>query len=239
GSYVSVTPYRVADTRTSSPLAGGASLNVQVTGAASGVPAGAAAAGLNVTAVDPTAAGFLTVWPEGTTMPTNVSNLNFAAGTIVPNLVTVGLSLTAPAGMVSIYLNTGSTNVVVDVEGYYTSTVTASGLYNPLNPSRAFGTLPIGTAIGAGVTTPVTVAGTSATDGVPASASAVVVNVTAAHATAPSFLTVFPAGVTMPLASNLNFGAQAPLQAIANRVTVGVGTSGQIDVYNLQGTVNV
>src|ERR1039458_2842272 len=53
GSYVSVTPYRVADTRTSSPLAGAATLNVQVTGAASGVPAGATAAVLNVTAVNP------------------------------------------------------------------------------------------------------------------------------------------------------------------------------------------
>jgi hypothetical protein len=235
-SYVSVTPYRVADTRTSSPLAGGATLNVQVTGAASGVPAGATAAVLNVTAVNPTAAGFLTVWPEGTTMPT-VSNLNFAAGTVVPNLVTVGLSSTAPAGMVSIYLNTGSTNVVVDVEGYYASPVTTSGLYNPLSPSRAFGSLTIGTPIGAGVTAPVTVVG--GTTGVPTTASAVVLNVTAAHATASSFLTVFPAGVTMPIASNLNFLAQAPLQAIANRVTVGVGTGGQIDVYNHYGTVNV
>ena len=235
GSYVSVTPYRVADTRRSSALAGGATLNVQVAGAASGVPVGAAAAVLNVTAVNPTAAGFLTVFPAGTTMPT-VSNLNFAAGTIVPNLVTVGLSASSA---VSVYLNTGSTNVVVDVEGYYTSTVAASGLYNPINPSRVFGSLTIGGSIGAAATQAVTVAGTSVTDGVPASASAVVLNVTAAHATAPSFLTVFPAGVTMPTASNLNFGAQAPLQAIANRVTVGVGTSGQIDVYNLQGTVAV
>jgi hypothetical protein len=234
-SYVSVTPARVADTRTSSPLAGGATLNVQVTGGTSGVPTGAVAAVLNVTAVNPTAAGFLTVFPEGTTMPT-VSNLNFAAGTIVPNLVTVGLSAT---GMVSIYLNTGSTDVVVDVEGYYATPVTTSGLFNPLSPSRAFGSLTIGGAIGAGQTQAVTVAGTSATDGVPASASAVVLNVTAAHATLPSFLTVFPAGVSMPTASNLNFGAQAPLQAIANRVTVGVGTGGQIDVYNLTGTVNV
>src|ERR1019366_9627746 len=73
GSYVSVTPYRVADTRTSSPLAGAATLNVQVAGAASGVPVGAAAAVLNVTAVDPAAAGFLTVFPPGTTIAT-VSN---------------------------------------------------------------------------------------------------------------------------------------------------------------------
>jgi hypothetical protein len=102
-----------------------------------GVPAGAAAAVLNVTAVDPTAAGFLTVWPQGTAMPT-VSNLNFAAGKNVPNLVTVGLSAT---GQVSIYANTGRVDVVADVEGYYTSTAPTNGLglYNPLAPTRVVG----------------------------------------------------------------------------------------------------
>ncbi len=244
GSYVAVTPFRVADTRPSSgqPYAGMTlgpqqTLNVQVTGSASGVPAGAAAAVLNVTAVDPTAAGFLTVFPEGTTMPT-VSNLNFAAGDTVPNLVTVGLS---SSGMVSIYNSAGSTNVVVDVDGYYTSAAASngSGLYNPLSPTRVMGTLQSGQAVGPNSVASVTVAGSSATDGVPANATAVVVNVTAAHATAPSFLTVYPAGNTTPHASNLNFGAQMPGQAIANRVTVGVGTGGQIDVYNHAGTVNV
>ena len=236
-SYVSVTPSRILDTRTTTPLTAGGMLQVPVP--ATVVPAGAAAVVLNVTAVNPTAAGFLTVLPGGETLPTGsslVSNLNFAAGAIVPNLVTVRLSAT---GTVELYNYTGSTNVVVDVEGYYATPVTTSGLYNPISPIRVFGTLPIGTAIGAGATTAVTVAGALAADGVPASASAVVLNVTAAHATASSFLTVFPAGVTMPTASNLNFGAQAPLQAIANRVTVGVGASGQIDVYNLTGTVNV
>lgn len=243
GSYVAVTPFRVADTRPNSgqPYAGmtlGAqqTLNVQVTGMGN-VPAGAAAAVLNVTAVDPTAAGFLTVFPEGTTMPT-VSNLNFAAGDTVPNLVTVGLS---SSGMVSIYNSAGSTNVVVDVDGYYTSAAASngSGLYNPLSPTRVMGTLQSGQAVGPNSVAAVTVAGSSATDGVPANATAVVVNVTAAHATAPSFLTVYPAGNTTPLASNLNFGAQMPNQAIANRVTVGVGSGGQIDVYNHAGTVNV
>ena len=143
GSYVGVTPFRVADTRPSSgqpnagqTIAGPGSINVQVTGLG-GVPAGAAAAVLNVTAVDPTAAGFLTVWPQGSAMPT-VSNLNFAAGHNVPNLVTVGLSAT---GQVSIYANTGSTDVVADVEGYYTSTAPTNGLglYNPLAPTRVVG----------------------------------------------------------------------------------------------------
>ena len=40
----------------------------------------------------------------------------------------------------------------------------------------------------------------------------------------------------MPTVSNVNFTAG---EAVANRVTVGVGTGGQIEVYNHTGTVNV
>ena len=73
--------------------------------------------------------------------------------------------------------------------------------------------------------------------GVPATATAVVVNATAAHGSAASFLTVYPAGVTtVPTASNVNFSAG---EAVANRVTVAVGTGGQIEVYNHAGTVDV
>src|ERR1035437_2397189 len=249
GSYVSVTPARIVDTRAISAggsggayagqtLAAGATLTVPVIGEG-GVPTtGVAAVVLNGTPVDPTAAGVLAVLPGGTTVPTGsaaVSNLNFAAGATVANLVTVGLSAT---GTVEIYNYTGSTAVLVDVEGYYASTVTTSGLYNPLSPYRALGTLAIGQAIAQDASQAVTVTGTAS--GVPSSATAVVVNVTAADATVSSFLTVYPAGVsTLPQASNLNFGAQAPLQAIANRVTVGVGAGGQIEVYNYTGTVNV
>ena len=240
GSYVSVTPFRITDTRPGSgqpnagkTLAAGSTLNVQVTGLGT-VPAGASAAVLNVTAVFPTASGFLTVFPAGITMPT-VSSLNFTPGATVANLVTVPLSAT---GMVSIFNHAGSTNVVVDVEGYYTSTASTdgSGLYDSLSPTRALGTLQHGRAIAANSRLPVVVAGSSASDGVPATATAVVLNATAAFGTASSFLTVYPAGVTMPTASNLNFVAS---QAVANRVTVGVGTSGQIEVYNHTGTVYV
>jgi hypothetical protein len=99
------------------------------------------------------------------------------------------------------------------------------------------GNLQLGSAVGPNISSPVTVAGTAAADGVPANATAVVTNVTAAHGTQASFLTVYPAGVpAMPTASNVNFTAG---QAVANRVTVGVGTGGQIEVYNHAGTVNV
>ena len=145
GTYVPVTPFRITDTRPNSgqpnagkTLAAAATLNVQVTGLGT-VPAGASAAVLNVTAVNPTASGFLTVFPEGTTMPT-VSNLNFVADETVANLVTVPFSST---GMVSIFNHVGSTNVVIDVDGYYTSTpsTNGSGLYNSMSPVRALGNL--------------------------------------------------------------------------------------------------
>jgi hypothetical protein len=243
GSYVSVTPFRISDTRPNSgqPNAGKGltaadTLPVQVTGVGTApIPSGASAVVLNVTAINPTVSGFLTVFPEGSTMPT-VSNLNFKPAVTVANLVTVPLS---SSGKVSIYNHAGSTNVVVDVDGYYTSTPSTNGkgLYNSVSPTRVLGNLQLGTAIGPNTSSPVTVAGTAAADGVPVTATAVVTNVTAAHGTRASFLTVYPAGVTpMPTASSVNFTAG---QAVANRVTVGVGTGGQIEVYNHAGTVNV
>ncbi|MGO9150646.1 MAG: beta strand repeat-containing protein [Acidimicrobiales bacterium] len=168
-------------------------------------------------------------------MPT-VSNLNFSSGETVANLVTVPLSAT---GGVTIYNSAGSTDVVADVEGYYTSTpsTNGSGLYNAISPVRVLGALSFGAPVAANTSVPVTVTGTLT--GVPATATAVVANVTAEGATLPSFLTVYPAGATMPVASNLNFPAQAKNVAIANRVKIGIGTNGQIEVYNHSGTVNV
>jgi hypothetical protein len=232
-----VIPARIAGTvSTSVPIAAAATLNVQVTGTTLPVPAGASAAVVNVTAVNPTANGFLTVFTEGLATTPLVSNVNFTIGMNVANLVTVPLSAT---GGISIFNSAGTTGVDVDVEGYYTSTpsTTGSGLYNSISPVRALGTLAVGTAIAGGTSVPVTVAGIT---GVPANATAVVVNVTAEHSTLPSFLTVYPAGAaSVPTASNLNFGKQLKNAAIANRATVTVGNAGQIEVFNHAGSVNV
>ncbi|MHB1770801.1 MAG: beta strand repeat-containing protein [Acidimicrobiales bacterium] len=239
GSYVAVTPARIADTRSGSgmPYAGqtlsaGGTLNVQVTGAG-GVPTtNVCAAVLNVTDAGSTASGFLTVFPQGAIQP-GTSSLNFVANQIVANQVTVPVSAT---GMVSIFNHTGNTNVVVDVDGYYTcsATTASAGLYNAVSPVRALGSLTSGAAIAANTSMPVTVTGT--TTGVPATATAVVVNLTAAGGTTSSFLAAYPAGGTLPTVSNLNFNAG---QVIANRATVGIGTNGQIEVYNHTGSVNV
>ena len=71
---------------------------------------------LNVTAATSTADSFLTVWATGGSQPL-ASNLNFPAGKIVPNRVIVPIN--PDTKQVSIYNFAGNTDVVVDLDGYY------------------------------------------------------------------------------------------------------------------------
>jgi hypothetical protein len=242
GTYHPLDPYRVLDTRSglgapAQPLGPGASLNLQVTGtgpAPDSVPAGATAAVLNLTEADATQGSYLTVWPSGQARPT-ASNINFGAGGVVPNLVEVGL----PAdGQVSIYNALGYTDVVADVEGYVSPSSGPSGLFEPLPPSRVLDTR-VPTEGGTGPLAPDSTLDLDITGkgGVPPlGASAVVLNVTATDTTAPSYLTVWPAGSLQPQTSNLNFG---PGQTVPNRVIVPLGSGGQVSIYNQQGSANV
>ena len=73
--------------------------------------------------------------------------------------------------------------------------------------------------------------------GIPASATAVSLNVTAVDATLPTFLTVWASGDAQPDSSSLNpVPGQPPTP---NAVTTGLSASGQFDIFNLQGTVDV
>ena len=85
GGFQGIAPVRVFDTRGiyNAPCVTG-TRDVQITGSAAGVPSDAVAVVLNVTAVTPSAGGFLTVFPTGVTRPTS-STLNYTAGSIVPN----------------------------------------------------------------------------------------------------------------------------------------------------------
>ena len=240
GTYVPLSPVRITDTRTGSqyPNAGktltaGGSLNIQVSGAGTVPTNGVSAVVLNVTVVGPTAASYVTVFPEGATQPV-VSNLNFTPGETLANLTTVPLGA---SGGVTMFNHAGNVNIVVDVEGYYTTSPQATGLYNPVNPLRVFGSLPSGASIGPDTSSAVTVAGV---DGVPDDVSAVVANVTASGSNSSSFLTAYPApesgSPVPPTASNVNFVTG---QIISNRVIVPVGANGQIEVFNDNGDVKV
>jgi hypothetical protein len=70
--------------------------------------------------------------------------------------------------------------------------------------------------------------------GVPATGvSAVVLNVTAADALAPGFVTVWPAGLVRPTASSLNVTAVG--QNIANLVIVPLSADGKVSLYTQSG----
>jgi hypothetical protein len=64
---------------------------------------------------------------------------------------------------------------------------------------------------------------------VPPDATAVVLNVTVVSPSAPGFLTVFPTGASMPLASNIDYVGG---EVVPNLVEVGIGTSGQVSFYS-------
>ena len=73
-------------------------------------------------------------------------------------------------------------------------------------------------------------------NGVPANATAVVLNVTVDNGSAASFLTVWPTGDPRPLASSLNWTGPA---AQPNGVIAPIGAGGKVSFYNDAGTVNV
>jgi len=98
--YRSMTPTRLLDSRqgpgaSTGAMTGSAGLALPVAGVAT-IGADSAAVDLNVTAVDPSADGFVTVWPCGQPRP-NSSSLNFPAGRTVANLA---ISAVGPSGTV-------------------------------------------------------------------------------------------------------------------------------------------
>jgi hypothetical protein len=94
-------------------------VSLQVTGKG-GVPAsGVSAVVVNVTAVTPTSAGYITVWPSGATR-TTTSNLNFQAGQNIPNLVVVPVGAD---GKIQLFNGSGGTvQLLADVTGYIIGT---------------------------------------------------------------------------------------------------------------------
>jgi hypothetical protein len=238
--FVPLSPFRLLDTRDPADItagtvvSAGGQINLQVSGRA-GVPnVGVTSVVLNVTAAEAVAPGFVTLWPTGKVRPT-ASNLNVtASGQNIANLVTVSLSA---LGVVSLYSQSG-THLVVDVAGYYEEvpTVSTFGRLTSLTPTRILDTRD---SVGIPGTDKVPPDGTidlAVADhgGVPKfGASAVVLNITAADATAPGFVTVWPAGSIRPLASNLN--ATFTGQNIANLAIVPLSAAGSVSLYTQGG----
>jgi len=246
-SFTGLVPARLMDTR-----AGGATVDdlFEGTGAVGpasvtnvtilnrgGVPAsGVGAVALNVTATGPTANSYVTVWPAGAAQP-NASNLNLLAGVTTPNMVIVAVGA---GGQISLFNESGNTNLIVDVLGWFPTGESFSGLV----PGRLLDTRSGGSTVddlfeGGGAVGPASVTNVTISNrgGVPSSGvGAVALNVTATAPSATSYVTVWPAGAAQPNASNLNLRAGV---TTPNMVIVALGAGGQISLFNEAGTTDL
>lgn len=235
GSYVSLTPARVTDTRPGATTTDGAEAgagplspntwrDVTVAGRA-GVPTtGIDAVVVNLTGVAPTAGTFLTAYPAGVAVPA-AKTQRVPAGGVVPNLAVVKLGT---GGKIRVHNSAGSTNVVVDVLGY----VPTGTSYTPMVPTRLFDTRTPGSPIGAGGTFDLTIAGRP---GIPSDATAVIVNLTGVTPSASTFLSVYPAGTTRPNSSTVNVAAG---DTRANAAYVKLNQFGGLTIYNAVGSTH-
>jgi hypothetical protein len=196
---------------------------------------------LNVTAVEPSADVHVVVWPAGLPKPL-ASSLNVPPGAIIANQVTSKLGYGGTAygsGAIAIAASRGSVDVVVDVIGYYVRSRPGAGqAFNAVTPYRALssrdGVGGYSTKWGPRQIRRVTLAGGGRR--VPASASAVVLNLTVTESTAPrSHLRAYPAGTGLSGSSSINFDAGVNT---ANLVTVRLN-GGAIDIYNHAGSTHV
>jgi hypothetical protein len=222
-------PQRLLDTRSGAghvgsvtgPVTPRQEYTVQVTGQA-GVPEGATAAIVNVTVTGATTVGNLRVYQGGTDVPL-ASTVNFAPGREKANGTVVELSAEGELAFYSdspVSTGVSPVQVIIDVVGYL---VDGSELTS-VTPTRVVETRasghvgPFPGALTAGTVYTLDVAGQA---GVPAGASAVVLNVTAVSPTSNGNLRVFPAAAgaatLVPLASSVNY---IPGRDIPNMVIV-------------------
>ena len=200
-----VTPCRLFDSR-ETPNAGrldASTWRIQVSGRCN-VPDGTRAAALIVTATEPTAPGFVTVWPAGGTRPV-ASNLNVIRGNIVANSAVVELSAT---GAIDVYTQ-NPVHVVIDVTGAFLPSASATdGRFVPVEPRRLLDTRVTAQRGTSELRIPLP-------DGVATDASALAITLTVVDAERPGYLTVYPVGAPRPLASAVNADALNRIRANA------------------------
>lgn len=122
-SFHTLTPCRVVDTRNPTGPLGGPALNagadrVFVFAGQCGIPPTARSVAMNIAVTQPTTGpGFLSLYPGGTSLPL-VSTLNYSSAQTRANNAIVSLGA---AGDIAVHCGQGSgtTHVVIDVNGYF------------------------------------------------------------------------------------------------------------------------
>jgi hypothetical protein len=236
--FVPIAPCRVVDTRNADGPFGGPILSPGTTrsftipSGSCGIPTTAQAYSFNVSVVPSGALGYLTVWPAGQSQPV-VATLNSLDGRIKSNAAII------PAGTnggVNVY-STNETQVILDINGYFVPAATSGTLeFYPMTPCRLVDTridlLTTG-ALTAGSTRTLPLRSSSCN--IPASAQVYSLNVTVVppNGGVVAYLTVFPAGSSVPVASTLN---DLTGTDVGNAAIVQAGTDGSIEAYSTDDT---
>lgn len=242
-NYLPVSAARILDTRSGTgaarqPVGPGGVLRLEVAGVG-GVPAAnVAAVTMNVTDTNATSGSWVVAYPDGTTRPTNESNLNFKAGEANPNLVTVQVGAD---GYVDLYNANGNVDLIADVQGYYSTVPTGGILDSTFKPTDAWRMLDTrNLAPGSGVTSSPFGSGQAVTtpsfSWAAPGASALVLNITATGADSSGWVAAMPGNGSLPSVSNLNY---SPGRTVSNLVVVPVDDSGKFTLYNSSGHVSL
>jgi hypothetical protein len=235
-TYHPINPVRLLDTRSGNGLSGKLSANTpvtfQVTGRG-GVPAGAVAVTGNVTVVNSSAGWALYLGPAAVSSP-STSTINFTAGQVAGNGLTVALGGTGMLSATYISSAGNKTDAVFDVTGYFTSD-TSGDTYHPMTPARS-----LDTRNGTGLTSklkaniPQTFAVAGRT-GVPTNAKAVTGNVTVVNSTAGWAAYLGPDPIATPATSTVNFNAG---EVKGNNLTVALSATGTLSATYISNSGN-
>jgi uncharacterized repeat protein (TIGR03803 family) len=232
--FTALPPCRLLDTRTGNPIRGGTYQSFNLVQLAQQNGCGdlstASLYSLNVTLV-PYNGGpvsYLTIWPTGQAQP-NTSTMNSPDGRTKANAAIVQAG---ENGAVNVYVS-NITDVILDINGYFTNSGPSTLQFFPLPPCRVADTRGPTGGLGGPYLQRDTERDFQVRDsncGIPSSAQAYSLNFTVVpyNSQPLNFLTVWPAGSPQPGVSTLN---NPKATTVANAAIVPAGPDGSIAVY--------
>ena len=235
GGFVPVAGKRIVDTRSGlgapkAILTPGSSIDVQVAGA-NGVPANASAAVINLLPISTTTSdGYLTAYPTGGVIPKNALHYTPMANTSIQAQVQLSSS-----GKMTIANPSGTANLAVDLQGYFTAADTAGSSFTP-GIGRVYNSTASGeTALAANETRSIQITGKAGLPVMGSGIKAVVLTLTAYHGGSDGRATVWADGASKPDTTSINFRAD---EIRTNTITVPLGDNGKISLNNAASPTN-
>jgi len=237
--FIAATPCRLVDTRQGSPIQGGTSQSFTVPQLGGcNIPATATAYSLNVTVIPHRPLNYLTIWPTGEAQPV-VSTMNSPDGRVKANAAIVPAGTN---GAVSVFV-TDTSDVILDIDGYFAATGSQPLQFYPLTPCRVVDTR-TGSNQPQGLGPPslhdmetrqLPILNTTC-PGLPASPAAYSFNVTVVPYPAgqpENYVTLWPSNEQQPGVSTLN---NYTATVVANAAIVPAASDGSIKVFAYNST---